>query len=52
MSDIRQNLRVGVRSVIKQPSFTLAVVLTLALGIGTTTAMFSVVYGCSASSRR
>ena len=45
MSDIRQNLRVGVRSLIKQPSFTLAVVLTLALGIGTTTAMFSVVYG-------
>ena len=45
MSDIRQNLRVGVRSLLKQPSFTAAVVLTLALGIGTTTAMFSVVYG-------
>jgi putative ABC transport system permease protein len=45
MSDIRQNLRVGVRSLLRQPSFTAAVVLTLALGIGTTTAMFSVVYG-------
>lgn len=45
MSDIRQNLRVGVRSLVRQPGFTAAVVLTLALGIGTTTAMFSVVYG-------
>jgi putative ABC transport system permease protein len=45
MSVIGQNLRVGVRSLIKQPSFTVAVVLTLALGIGSTTAMFSVVYG-------
>ena len=45
MSDIRQNLRVGVRSLLKQPSFTAAIVLTLALGIGATTAMFSVVYG-------
>lgn len=44
MSTIRQNLRVGVRSLLKQPSFTIAAVLTLALGIGTTTAMFSVVY--------
>jgi len=45
MSVISQNLRVGVRGLLKQPSFTVAVVLTLALGIGTTTAMFSVVYG-------
>jgi putative ABC transport system permease protein len=45
MSSIGQNLRVGVRSLLKQPSFTAAVVLTLALGIGATTAMFSVVYG-------
>ena len=45
MSVIWQNVRVGVRSLLRQPSFTIAVVLTLALGIGTTTAMFSVVYG-------
>jgi len=45
MSSIHHNLRVGVRALIKQPTFTAAAVLTLALGIGATTAMFSVVYG-------
>jgi putative ABC transport system permease protein len=45
MSSIGQNLRIGVRALRKQPTFTAAVVLTLALGIGATTAMFSVVYG-------
>ena len=45
MSTIGQNLRAGVRSIFKQPTFTAAAVLTLALGIGGTTAMFSVVYG-------
>jgi len=40
-----QNLRLGVRALFKQPTFTAATVLTLALGIGATTAMFSVVYG-------
>ena len=45
MSGIHHNLRVGVRALIKQPTFTAAAVLTLALGIGATTAMFSVVYG-------
>src|SRR5688500_9117596 len=45
MGSILQNLRLGVRSLLRQPSFTVTVVLTLALGIGTTTAMFSVVYG-------
>ena len=39
------NLRLGARSLLKQPTFTAAVLLTLALGIGGTTAMFSVVYG-------
>ena len=42
---IGQNLRVGVRALVKQPTFAFATVLTLALGIGATTAMFSVVYG-------
>jgi putative ABC transport system permease protein len=45
MSTIGQNLRAGVRSLVRQPTFTAAAVLTLALGIGGTTAMFSVVYG-------
>ena len=45
MSGIRHNLRVGVRALVTQPTFTAAAVLTLALGIGATTAMFSVVYG-------
>lgn len=45
MSTIGQNLRVGVRALLKQPTFTAAAVLTLALGIGATTSMFSVVYG-------
>ena len=39
------NLRLGARSLLKQPTFTAAVLFTLALGIGGTTAMFSVVYG-------
>jgi len=45
MSGIHHNLRVGIRTLIKQPTFTVAAVLTLALGIGATTAMFSIVYG-------
>ncbi|HEX5076443.1 MAG TPA: ABC transporter permease [Gemmatimonadaceae bacterium] len=45
VSGIHHNLRAGVRALITQPTFTAAAVLTLALGIGATTAMFSVVYG-------
>jgi len=45
IEDVARDFRLGVRALARAPGFTIVATLTLALGIGATTAVFSVVNG-------
>src|SRR5262245_8869937 len=45
LSNLHRDARYGLRALRKTPAFTLGAVITVALTVGTTTAIFSVVYG-------
>lgn len=45
MSSLQQDLRFAVRQIVRSPAFSLTAILSLALGIGATVSVFSVIYG-------